>query len=397
MTMTGALAGVRVLDLTQMLAGPFCTQMLADQGAEVIKIEPPEGDVARSIGPFHPADKERAYGGYFQSTNRNKRSIVLNLKEEAGRAAFLALVDDADMVVENFRAGVMDRLGLSYEGLRERNPRLVYGSIRGFGDPRGGESPYAQWPALDVVAQAMGGMMGITGPDPETPLKIGPGVGDTIPALFLAFGLMCALHHAKATGQGQYVDVAMVDSIFAISERIAHQYSYAGVVPRPEGNRHPLLSPFGLLPARDGWVTIACPSDVFWRELCRRLDLGELLDDERFATNDGRVRHANEVYESISEKTAKLSKEELTSLLGGHLPFGPVYSAADIFSDSHFRSRNMLCEISHPGVDESMLLAGSPVKLTGTAFERRRPAPRLGEANAEFVAAKDDIERRRGK
>lgn len=383
----GALAGVKVLDLTQMLAGPYCTQLLADQGAEVWKIEPPGGDVARSIGPFHPKDRERAYGGYFQSINRNKRSIVLNLKEPSGRDTLLGLAAEADIVVENFRTGVMERLGLSYETLRERNPRLVYGSIRGFGDPRGGQSPYADWPALDVVAQAMGGMMGITGPNPETPLKIGPGVGDTIPALFLAFGLICALHQARSTGHGQYVDVAMVDSIFAICERIAHQYSYSGAVARPEGNRHPLLSPFGLLPASDGWVTVACPSEGFWRELCERLGLPELLTDERFATNEARVKHNEEVYSILGERTARSTKLELTDLLGGHLPFGPVYSAADIFADPHFRARGMLCEVEHPGVEAPLLLAGSPIKLTGAVVERSRPAPRLGDDTATLARA----------
>ncbi len=199
---SGALAGVKVVDLTQMLAGPYCTMLLADQGANVIKIEPVDGDPTRHFGPFPKDDTAHHFGGYFQSTNRNKKSIALDLKSAEGKALFLLLAKDADIVVENFRAGVMDRLGIGYEVLAADNPRLVYAAIRGFGDPRTGASPYVDRPAFDVVAQAMGGAMGITGPDAETPMKIGPGVGDIFPAALAAFGIMAALHHATRTGPG---------------------------------------------------------------------------------------------------------------------------------------------------------------------------------------------------
>ena len=205
----GALSSIRVLDLTQMLAGPYGTMMLADHGAEVIKIEPPKGDMTRNGGPFTESDTQRTHGGYFQSVNRNKRSVMLDLKSEEGKAAFLELVKSADAVTENFRVGVMDKLGLGYEVLREVNPKIVYGCLNGFGDPRTGASPYAKWPAFDVVAQAMGGIMAITGPDPQTPTKIGPGVGDIVPGMFLAFGVLAAVHKARETGAGQFVDVSM--------------------------------------------------------------------------------------------------------------------------------------------------------------------------------------------
>lgn len=381
----GALEGVRVLDLTQMLAGPFSTLLLAEQGAEVIKIEPPEGDVARRIGPFHRDDRERAFGGYFQSINRNKSSLTLDLKTAEGRGEFLGLVRSADMVVENFRSGVMERLGLSYEVLAAINPKLVYGSIRGFGDPRGGDSPYSAWPALDVVAQSMGGMMGITGADVETPVKIGPGVGDTVPGLFLAFGLMCALYRARTTGQGQYVDVGMVDSIFALCERIAHQYSYGGVVAKPEGNRHPLLCPFGIVKAKDGFVTLACPADDFWKALCGALDLSDMARDPRYATNEARVAHSDEVYALLESRTRELTKRELADLLGGRVPFGPVYSAADIFADPHFRARDMLVDLPHPGLDGTRAVAGTVVKLLGTPGPVPRRAPLLDENRGEIL------------
>ena len=200
----GALSDIKIIDLTQMLAGPYGTMMLADHGAEVIKVESPSGDMTRPGGPFHPDDREKTHGGYFQSVNRNKKSIVLDLKTDAGRSALKTLIKDADAITENFRAGVMDKLGLSYESLREINPKLVYGTLRGFGDPRTGASPYVDWPAFDVVAQAMGGIMGITGPDADHPTKVGPGVGDIIPGMMLAFGVLSAIHHARRTGQGQF-------------------------------------------------------------------------------------------------------------------------------------------------------------------------------------------------
>ncbi len=223
----GALDGVRIVDLTQMLAGPYCTMLLADQGAEIIKVEPLDGDHTRIIGPYHADDKLRAFGGYFASVNRNKKSIAIDLKTPEGRDLVLKLCDDADAVVENYRGGVMDRLGLSYETLHARNRKLVYATIRGFGDARTGKSPYSDWPAYDVISQAMGGIMAITGPDKDTPMKVGPGVGDIVPAITCAFGIVSAILRAYKTGKGQFVDVGMVDAILAVCERIMHQHSYA--------------------------------------------------------------------------------------------------------------------------------------------------------------------------
>lgn len=375
----GALAGLRVLDLTQMLAGPFCTQLLADHGAEVIKIEPPAGDTTRKSGPFRADDRERAYGGYFQSVNRNKRSLVLDLKKASAREVFLALVARADVVVENYRAGVMERLGLSYETLREINPRLVYAAIRGFGDPRSGVSPYVDWPAYDVVAQAMGGMMGITGPGPGQPMKIGPGVGDLVPAVLAAFGVLAAVHHAQRTGEGQFVDVAMTDAVLALCERIVYQQSYSGEVPGPEGNRHPLLCPFGQFAASDGAVAIACPGDGFWATLAEAIGRPEMALDPAYATNAARVANAHAVIEAVEAFTRQHSKHALAALLGGRVPFGPVYDAQDILDDPHFRARGMLVELEQPGSATPVRVAGVPVKLSGTPGAVSQRAPQLGE------------------
>jgi crotonobetainyl-CoA:carnitine CoA-transferase CaiB-like acyl-CoA transferase len=375
----GALADLKVVDLTQMLAGPYCTMLLADQGADVVKVEPPEGDRIRRFGPFRPDDALRAFGGYFQSVNRNKRSVVLDLKQEAGRAILLRLIEDADVLVENYRAGVMERLGLSYEVLRGHNPKLVYAAIRGFGDPRTGKSPYVNWPAFDVVAQAMGGLMGITGPDAATPTKVGPGIGDVFPAIMAAFGILAAVHHAQASGHGQFVDVGMVDSVLALCERIMHQYSYDGRIPKPEGNRHPLFCPFGILPAKDGWITVACQEDPFWPDLCRLLGRPDLATDPRFADNESRIRNAETVYGELGAMTRRLTKTDLVRLLGGKVPFGPVYDVGEIAADPHFASRGMIQSIDHPGCARPVEIVGTPIGMTETPAGRYRRAPLLGE------------------
>lgn len=375
----GALDGVRVIDLTLMLAGPFCTQMLADQGAEIIKIEPLAGDDTRRSGPFHAEDDQRLFGGYYASVNRNKRSLALDLKTAEGKQVLLDLVDTADVLVENYRAGVMDRLGLGYETLRQRNPKLVYAAIRGFGDPRTGASPYADWPAFDVVAQAMGGIMQITGPDRDTPIKVGPGVGDLMPAAMCAFGVAAALVHARKTGKGQFVDVSMVDSVLSLCERIVHQHSFQKAVPHPEGNRHPLIAPFGLFPAADGWVTIACHTDAWWATLCRLIEREDLVEDSRTATSPARVENRDYVYGEIGAFTSSRTKAELLDLLGGKVPFGPVYDVRDIVADPHFAARDMVVEVPHPGLRHNVAIAGVPIKMTLTPGGVHRGAPVLGQ------------------
>ncbi|MDM0001131.1 CoA transferase [Variovorax sp. J22P240] len=376
---SGALSDVRVIDLTQMLAGPFCTQVLADHGAQVVKVEPPEGEGMRRTGPFLPDDEFRSFGGYFQSVNRNKGSIALDLKHPEGRQVLKELVSSADVLVENFRGGVMERLGLSYEELSAINPALVYATVRGFGDRRSGESPYYEWPAYDVVAQAMGGIMGITGPDEHSPTKIGPGVGDTVPALMLAIGILSAVHHARRTGEGQLVDVSMVDCILALTERIVYQRSYQGVAPKPEGNKHPLLCPFGLFEAKDGWVSIACATDALWRKLAHAMERPDLAEAPECATNAARVQHADLVIGALEAFTGQRTKDELKAILGGKVPFGPVYTAEDVFGDAHFQVRNMLVEVDHPGSERRVTIAGVPIKLSRTPGGIARRAPMVGE------------------
>lgn len=374
----GALSDIKIIDLTQMLAGPFGTMMLADHGALVIKVEPPEGDMTRRAGPYRKSDKTRALGGYFQSVDRNKKSICLDLKTEAGKAALKALVRDADAIVENFRSGVMDRLGLSYEVLRKENPRLVYGCLRGFGDPRTGASPYVEWPAFDVIAQAMGGIMATTGADGKTPTKIGPGIGDVVPGMMLGFGVLAAVHSARRTGVGQFVDVAMVDCILAISERIVWQYSVEEKIPGPEGNHHPFLCPFGIFPASDGYVTIAAHQDQFFNVLCDAIECPELAADSRFVRYEDRRDNRHALIELLNTKTARYSKSELMARLGGRIPFGPVMSIADMVEDPHFAKREMIVDVDQPG-GEPIQVAGVPIKMTGTPGGVHARSPLLGE------------------
>lgn len=374
----GALRDIRIIDLTQMLAGPYGTMMLADHGAEVIKVEPLEGDMTRGAGPWRADDAQKVLGGYFQSIDRNKKSVALDLKSEAGRAALMTLIKGADAVTENFRAGVMERLGLGYEVLREVNPRLVYGALRGFGDRRTGESPYVDWPAFDVVAQAMGGVMAITGPDANTPTKVGPGVGDIVPGMMLAFGVLAAIHHARRTGEGQFVDVSMVDAVLAVCERTIWQSSVQGVTPVPDGNHHPFLCPFGMFPASDGFITVAAQQDNFFKILCEAISAEALLADPRFTSFKTRSDNRHALVETLGAYTAQFSKAELMERLGGRIPFSPVMNIAEIENDPHFAARQMLVEVEQPG-STPIRIAGAPIKMTLTPGGVHTRAPLIGE------------------
>lgn len=384
---TGALAGLRVLDLTTMLAGPFCTMMLADQGADVIKIEPPAGDGTRALGPFMPDDDLHAYGGYLQSVNRNKRGLVLDLKAESDRQILRCLARDADVLVENYRAGVMERLGLGYESLQSLNRRLVYACLRGFGDPRTGKSPYVEWPAYDVIAQAMGGLMAITGFAREQPVKVGPGVGDLVPAMMLAFGILAAVRHADRTGEGQLVDIAMYDAIFALCERSIYQYSYRGLVAEPEGNGHSLLCPFGLFQTADGWVSVAAHQDEFWRALAMAIGRPELASDPGYATNAARLARRHEVNAIVSSWTCARTNAEVVATLGGKVPVGPLNDVEANWRDPHVTARQMLASVDQPGSTRAAVVAGSPLRLLATPGGVRRRAPLLDEHRDELLAS----------
>jgi crotonobetainyl-CoA:carnitine CoA-transferase CaiB-like acyl-CoA transferase len=380
----GPLDSVRVLDLTQNLAGPYCTMLLADLGADVIKVEPPQGDRTRYTGPFTDEDQERAYGGYFASVNRGKRSIVLDLKRDEDKELFLRLVPTVDVVVESLRAGVMDRLGLGYEVLIERNPRLVYAAVRGFGDPRTGESPYAKWPSYDIVAQAMGGLVSTTGGLDGTVAKCGPSVGDLYTGALSTVGLLAAVIDARRSGTGQFVDVAMYDAVLSLSESAVYRYSCTGVVPGPTGNGHPQIAPFDLFPTADGTCGIGAPGQLFSR-LCELMGRPELAADERFRTNPARLANRRALNAEIVAWTGARTTADIVALLGGEVPVGPVNDMAAIWTDPHVAARGMLVSMEQPDGSRPLVVAGQPIKMTRSGTGVRRRPPRLDEHAAEIL------------
>lgn len=390
---SGPLADITIIDCTMALAGPFGAAILADLGANVIKVEPPDGDVARSVPPL-PEDYANAnsdqsagcdFGGYFASVNRNKRSVVIDLKTPAGRETLLALCDKADAIIENMRTGVMDRLGLGYEVLRARNPALVYGCIRGFGDPRTGRSPYAEWPAYDIVAQSMGGIAHITGPESSHGFPAGASIGDLYPGTLLALGVVAAVHHARRTGEGQFMDVGMYDAVMFLSETVIANFGYAGTELGPRGAHHPNLCPFGIFPTSDGAVAIAAPGPGHWQALCQAIGRPDLVDDEKTRNTFVRRKHQHFVEGVVSDWTATRTKAEVVAALGGRVPCGPVNTAADIFADPHVAARGMVSQVELPGENGEVSIVGTPIKFTGTPTGLYRRPPMLGEHTEEVL------------
>jgi succinyl-CoA:mesaconate CoA transferase len=378
----GALDDLRVLDLTQVLAGPYCTMLLADMGADVVKIERPGGDLIRSNPPFFEDAEAEAYGGYFQSVNRGKRSLELDLGEETDREEFLSLVERADVVVENYRAGTMETFDLGYERLRERNPELIYSSIRGFGDPRTGESRRQGQPSFDLVAQALGGVMEITGEEDGPPTKVGPGVGDLFTAVLNAVGILAAVHHRDRTGEGQYVDTGMYDAMISLCERTVYQYSYTGEAPSRQGNSHPTLFPYDAFETTDGYVVVAAFGSNHWRELCEAMDRPDLAAE--YPDRESRLANRELLREAIAAWTSDRSTDAVLDALDG-LPTAPVQNTADVFDDPHVDAREMLVDVEQPGADADVTVAGNPIKMTRTPTEPGRRAPLLDEHRAELL------------
>ena len=376
---TGILDGIRVLDLSRMLSGPYATMLLADHGAEVIKIEGVEGDSSRRSGPFKDNDRKKEWSGYFISLNRNKRSICLDLKNKDDVNFLKKLIEKVDVLVENFRPGVMKRLGLSFDEVSKINPKIVYGSISGFGSNIFGESPYKNWPSYDVVAQAMGGLISLTGYDENTPLKVGPGIADIFSGSLLSFGLLASILKSRVTGKGQLVEVAMYDAIVSMCERAIYQYDFNGVIPKPEGNGHPLLAPFGIYKAKDGFVAIGIVENSYWNVLKKIINLADLNNDLKYGTIALRAKNRNELNKQINIWTKGFSKKELGELLGGQIPFGPVNNVKEIFEDQHINNRNMILEIEQPfDKGKNWKVAGNPIKFKGFDSLNLMP-PILGE------------------
>lgn len=390
---TGPLVGVRVVDFSRALAGPYSTMLLADLGADVIKIEPPEGEFSRFSDPFTEDDTERYFGGYFASINRNKRGIMLDFDRPGDVEIAFRLALTADVVVENFREGVMDKLGLGYDRIAGSNPKVVYAAIRGFGDRRTGESPYVDWPAYDVVAQAMGGVVATTGTASGEVLKVGPSIGDVFPGALSALGIVAAVMSARQTGVGQFVDVAMYDALVSLADASVYRYSYRGVVTRPTGNSHPQLSPFDIYPTLDGACAIAAPNPLHWDLLCGLIGRPELIGDPRTFSNKDRVEHADFVKDVVTAWTSVRTTADVVAELGGIVPVGPVNDARALFADEHLRAREMLVAVENPGGERPVVLPGSPIKFTGTPSGVYRRPPILDEHREEILAELEFIER----
>jgi crotonobetainyl-CoA:carnitine CoA-transferase CaiB-like acyl-CoA transferase len=327
------------------------------------------------------------YGGYFASINRNKRSIILDFKLEADREVLLALCEKADAIVENMRVGVMDRLGVGYDVIKTRNPRIVYGCIRGFGDPRTGESPYALWPAYDIVAQSMSGHVHITGPEGTVGHPSGVSVGDIYPGTLMALGVVSAIHHARRTGEGQFMDIGMYDAMLTFAETVLANYGFTKHELGPRGQHHPNLMPFGIFPTSDGGVAIAAPGPGHWSALCEAMDRPDLLEDERTANTFVRRRNQDFVEGEIKAWTLSRSKRQVVEALGGKVPCGPVNTAGDIFADPHVHARHMVTEFDLPGDNPKVAIVGSPIKFTATPAGFYQRPPKLGEHTREILEA----------
>jgi len=371
------LEGLVVLDLTRVLAGPYCSMMLADFGANIIKIEPPEvGDDSRHFGPF--VGKESAY---FMSLNRNKRSITLNFKREEHIELFREMVKQADVVLENYRPGTMEKFGLGYEELKKINPKIIYAACSGFGH----SGPYMDKPAYDIVVQAMGGIMSITGAEGGEPTRVGASVGDIIAGMFTAYGVMLGLFHRQNTGEGQKVDVGMLDCQVAVLENAIARYVTSGVSPVPLGNRHPSISPFASFTAKDGHLIVGAGNERLWEKLCTLIGCPELIKDERFNNNGNRTNNVKELMVILDAIFVKKNiKEWLTLLEAAGLPCAPINTIDKIVNDSHIKARDMIVEVEHP-IAGNLKMAGVPVKMSLTPGKVEYHAPLLGQHNAEIL------------
>jgi formyl-CoA transferase len=375
----GALDGLRVLELTQVMAGPFCAQVLADMGADVVKIEPPDGgDTTRRALGFRMRGEDTAA---FLAVNRNKRSLTLDLKDERHRAAFHRLARDADVVLENFRPGVAARLGADWDTLRALNPRLVHASVSGFGQT----GPYAMRPGYDLIAQGLAGVMSVTGEPDGEPVKCGIPVADLSAGLFCAVGILSALAARERTGRGQRVDTSLFEGALALSIWETAELWATGRVPQPLGSAHRLTAPYQALRTRDGHITVGGNNQRLWERLCTAIGREDLVDDPRFATNDARMAHRPELVQELEAALVRQDTDHwVEALLEAGVPAGPIHDYRQVFDDPHTQARAMEVELEHP-VEGTIRALGIPVKLSDTPGSIRRAAPLLGEHTDEVL------------
>lgn len=365
-----AFLGVRVLDMSRVLAGPFTGMLLADMGADVIKLEiPGKGDDSRQFPPFIGEESM-----YYVNLNRGKRSITINLKNKEGKQIFTELVRECDILLENFRPGTMDRLGLGYEDLKKENPKLIYAAISGFGQT----GPYKTRPGYDIIGQAMGGLLSITGWPEGPPTRSGTAIGDILSSLFCTIGILAALKVREQTGEGQLVDVSLVDSVFAALENIPQMYYVKDLVPQRIGNRYEFIYPYDTFKANDGWVVIGIANDSLWNKFLKVSGLN-LKDDVRFDSNPKRVENHDSLKEIIEKWSSVRRKDEIVDILiENGIPGCPIYDIKEASNDSHISvHRKMVQELDQPGLG-TVTVQGNPIKMSMTDPQPRGPAPSLG-------------------
>ena len=370
----GALDGIVVLDLTRVLAGPFCTMMLADMGADVIKIEQTgKGDDSRANSPH-----KNGQSGYFMNLNRNKKGVTLDLKK--GKAIFLEMVQKADVVVENYRPGTMEKLGLGYEDLRKVNPRIIYGCVSGFGH----YGPYMMRPGYDIIGQAMGGLMSTTGWPDGPPTRSGTPISDVLAGMSAAVGILAALQSRARTGEGQKVDVALVDSVVASLSVVTPIYQIDGRIPGRLGNRYESSYPYDTFYTKDGMAVIGAGNDKLWQLTCDLIGRPDMKEDPRFANNPLRLKHHDEIRENLEKWTTQYTSEEVVEkVLAVGVPASPIYTVKQVAEDLHIAgAREMFVPVDHPTAGKTMV-TGCHIKLSETKPSVRTPAPLLGQHNAE--------------
>jgi crotonobetainyl-CoA:carnitine CoA-transferase CaiB-like acyl-CoA transferase len=373
----GPLSGIVVIDLSRILAGPYCTLLMAEMGARVIKVEPPKGgDDARAYGPF-----VNGKSTYFASVNRGKESIALDLKAEADRKIFKKLLEKADVVVENFRPGTMEKLGFGWDTLHKKYPKLIYASASGFGHT----GPNSRDPAYDMVVQGMGGIMSITGPDRGEPAKVGVGIADVMTGMYSNIAILSALRHRDATGQGQHIDIGMLDTHVAWLANQGSNFLSTGENPPRLGNQHPNIAPYQEFPSKDGYLILAVGNDPTFERFCKNFGQEHLLADERFATNPKRVENRQLVTDTLTPlMKSKTTAEWIKELEALKIACGPINTLKDVFSDPHVIARNMVLEMDHAS-GARVKVTANPVKLSATPPSYRSAAPVLGQHNQEVL------------
>ena len=385
------LAGIRVLELARVLAGPWAGQMLADMGADVIKVENPEGgDDTRAWGPpfVESTDGENLSAAYYHATNRGKRSIDVDLKTEEGQQIVRRLAAQSDVLIENFKLGGLKKYGLDYESLKKINPKLVYCSITGFGQ----DGPYASLAGYDYIVQGMSGFMSITGDPDGQPMKAGVAIADIFTGVYAVTAIQSALIHAMRTGEGQQVDMALLDVMSSVLANQNMNYLISGISPVKLGNAHPNISPYEVIQVQDGHVILAVGNDGQFRRFCRILGVEQLADDERYATNKARVAHRIEVRSLILSETMKWTKSDLLAACGENaVPVGPINSIGEMFEDPQVKARGLRIDLE---AADGTIIPGvrSPIVLSETPLAYHRPSPKVGEHTDEILAELNAIE-----